>query len=413
MSRTPLFPLEKLPVRNRVRTNLYHVTVRRFPTNTHFSLLLYTSRCDIQLIRATHMASICQIKGKWRALIRRKGFKPVSKYFPTRREAEAWSRRIETGIDEGRPATITDDATVGQLVEEFRKLRLTVGRPIEPESNQHYMLCHLVEDLGPERVIDLTPTRMVQWARARQKQGAGGATVNMELSQLGTVLRHTASFLNLRLPDIVGVARPQLHYLQLISGGRRRSRRPVGDELPRLLDWVRERDPRVADAIAVMAITGLRRGELARMRWQDIDHNRRSVLVHKRKHPRIVEARDEVVPLLGRAYELVTRQGKVEGEDRVFPFREKRITQFVTDGTRELGIPDLHLHDMRREATSVLRELGFDLDERKAITGHRSDAVHERYIAVTLESLHEKYAAAVRDNGPDPSHPRTGSDRPT
>jgi hypothetical protein len=49
---------------------------------------------------------------------------------------------------------------------------------------------------------------------------------------------------------------------------------------------------------------------------------------------------------------------------------------------------------MRREATSALRDLGFDRDARKKITGHRSDDIHERYVAITLESLHEQYQQA-------------------
>ncbi|MFO1295112.1 MAG: hypothetical protein U1F25_00545 [Rubrivivax sp.] len=57
----------------------------------------------------------------------------------------------------------------------------------------------------------------------------------MELSQLGTVLRHTSSFLQINVPDIVGSARPLLRYGQLITGGARRSRRPTQDELESLL----------------------------------------------------------------------------------------------------------------------------------------------------------------------------------
>ncbi|MGL5785134.1 MAG: hypothetical protein ACRCYZ_06775 [Alphaproteobacteria bacterium] len=73
---------------------------------------------------------------------------------------------------------------------------------------------------------------------------------------------------------------------------------------------------------------------------------------------------------------------------------KEKLTDLVTAGTRALGIPDLRLHDMRREATSALRDLGFDKDARKKITGHRSDDIHERYVAITLESLHEQYEQA-------------------
>lgn len=353
--------------------------------------------------------------GKTRALIRRKGHKPTSKWFDRKRDAEAWAREVESALDRRQAAIVSATATVGQLIAEFRRIRLAAGRPVEPETNTHYMLEHLDEDLGVERVADLTPDRMVAWARHRREQGAGGYTVNMELSQLGTVLRHTASFLRLAIPDVVGSARPMLHYLQLISGGRRRTRRATDDELERLLAYLDERNRIVADAVRVAAITGMRRGELARITWDDVDARRRAVLVRQRKHPRRVEARDEWVPLLGEAWDVVQRQPRIAGEPRVFPVSRETLTDSVTAATRALGIPDLHLHDMRRNATSRLREIGFDQHERKAIVGHRSDEIHERYIAVTPESLHAKYEAAARaaaqDTRPRQPRQRTGRGR--
>ena len=156
------------------------------------------------------------------------------------------------------------------------------------------------------------------------------------------------------------------------------------------------------DAVRVAAITGLRRGEMTRIAWADVDELRKAVLVRQRKHPRRVEARDEWVPLLGDAWAIVQRQPKADR--RIFPMSPEKLTDSVTAGVRALGIPDLRLHDMRREATSALRELGFDADARKAVTGHRSDAIHSRYVAVSMEELHQRYAAA-RGTPQDPPRP--------
>lgn len=357
------------------------------------------------------MASILQVNGKWRAQVRRAGQKSIAKTFDTKKEAETWARRVESGLDEARPILIAEDITVCELVKQYRRLRADLGRPIEAATNTHYMLEHLEDDLGSERVQDLSPQRLSTWATMRKKQGAGGYTVNMELSQLGTMIRHTASFLQLKLPDVVGAARPLLHYAQLISGGGRRTRRPNEDELARVVSYIQERNPVVAAAVEVAAITGLRRGELARIVWADLDELRKAVLVRQRKHPRRIEAVDEWVPLLGEAWEIVKKQPRVDA--RIFPASREAMTDNVTAATRALGIPDLRLHDMRREATSRLREMGFDQDERKKITGHKSDAVHERYIAITLESLHAKHETATQQTKPRPKRQRKAPDRPT
>lgn len=352
------------------------------------------------------MASILQIGERWRAQIRRPGRKSISKTFPTKKEAEQWARRTEAAMDDQAAALVTADITVAELVSEYERMREELGRPVDPTSNTRYMLQHLVEDLGPERVRDLTPQRMVSWAKLRKEQGAGGYTINMEVSQLGTVIRHTSGFLRVTLPDVVGAARPLLHYGQLITGGNKRTRRPSADELARLLPWLDERNPIIGDAVRVAIVTGMRRGEIARIQWGDIDEQRRAVLVRKRKHPRSVEAKDEWVPLLGEAWEIVKRQAQ-SMDGRIFPVSREALTDAVTAGTKALGIPDLHLHDMRREATSTLRELGFDREARKAITGHKSDEAHDIYVAVTLESLHQQYDAA---QGTKPRRPRQRKD---
>lgn len=358
------------------------------------------------------MASILPVGNRWRAQVRRAG-KSTSRTFDTKREAEQWGRRVEAGLDAQAVDLATADITVGELIEEFRRARLDIGRPVAETSNTHYMLAHLVEDLGPERLRDLVPRRLVQWATQRKEQGAGAYTVNMELSQLGTVIRHTASFLNAVLPDVVAAARPLLHYGQLIGGAAPRSRRPTADELAALLAWLDVHSPVVADAVRVSAIVGLRRGELARIAWADINELQRSVLVRQRKHPRRVLARDEWVPLLGDVWAIVQRQPRTD--ERIFPVSLERLTDAVTEGTRALGIPDLHLHDMRRQATSALRDLGMDRESRKAITGHKSDEAHDIYIAITMERLHSQYdqaSAAAQGTPPRPPRRRKASGRP-
>ena len=114
------------------------------------------------------MASVLQIGDRWRAQIRRPGRKSISKTFDTKKEAEQWARRTEAALDDQKVALVTADITVGELVAEYRRMREELGRPIDPATNTHYMLEHLVEDLGIERVNDLTPQRLVSWAKMRK-----------------------------------------------------------------------------------------------------------------------------------------------------------------------------------------------------------------------------------------------------
>jgi integrase len=341
------------------------------------------------------VASVIKIGDKWRAQVRRKNHSPQTKTFRTKREADEWARGLESRIDADAAPKAAAMLKVGDLIREYRRLRDEGGRAIDPTTNTSYMLQHLQEDLGYEAVTALTPARLVQWASVRKAEGAGPWTVNQELSALGTMLRHVASFANLQLPDVTGQARPLLMHLQLIGAGTRRTRRPTEDELRAVLAYVEARSQVTADAMRVAAITGLRRSELVmKLKWADLDAKNRAALIRQRKHPRRTQARDEWVPMLGEAWAIVQRQPKIA--ECVFPVSREKISDLFTAATRACGIPDLRLHDLRHMASSRLQELGFDDSERMAITGHRSVAMNASYTHPTPEHLHAKFDEATK-----------------
>jgi integrase len=343
------------------------------------------------------MASVIQVGKKWRAQVRRKDHKPETRTFRTKKEADQWARGLESSIDAGRGPALSASTRLDHLIAEYRRIRAEGSREIDPTTNTAYMLKHLQDDLGHERVCDLTPARLVKWASTRKAEGAGPYTINMELSCLGTTLRHAGSFLGVQVPDVAGLARPTLMHLQLIGGGVRRTRRPTEDELQAVLAYVEARDKVAADAMRVAAITGLRRSELVRkLKWSEIDDKARAAMIRQRKHPRQLKARDEWVPMLGDAWAIIQRQPKHDAEDRVFPVSPEKITDLFTAACKDLGIPDLRLHDLRHLASSRLQELGFDDVERMAILGHQSVQMNARYTHATPEHLHSKFDAASK-----------------
>jgi integrase len=343
------------------------------------------------------MASVIQVGDKWRAQVRRKDHKAQTKTFKTKKEADKWARSVEAGIDAGAGPALSASTRLAHLIGKYLKIRAEGGREVNPATNTSYMLKHLEDDLGHERVCDLTPERMVRWAKMRKDQGAGPYTVNMELSCLGTTLRHAGSFLGVQVPDVAAMARPMLMHLQLVGGGNPRTRRPTEDELQAVLAWVEAHDKVAAEAMRVAAVTGLRRSELVtKLRWDRLDDKQRAALIVQRKHPRQQLARDEWVPMLGDSWAVIQRQPKTD--DRVFPVSPEKITDLFTAACKALSIPNLRLHDLRHLASTRLQELGFDDVERMSIVGHRSVGMNARYTHPSPEHLHAKFAAATKPN---------------
>lgn len=94
--------------------------------------------------------------------------------------------------------------------------------------------------------------------------------------------------------------------------------------------------------------------------------------------------------------------------DRVFAIRPGTLTaaftrscqrareKYVEDCAHDGSEPDpnflvnLHLHDMRHEATSRLFEKGLDVMEAASVTGHKTLAMLKRYTHLKAENLAKK-----------------------
>jgi integrase len=333
------------------------------------------------------VASVIEVKGKWRAQVRRKGQPVYTRTFDSKAAAERWARQLEVDIDRGRvPGAVAGQAvTVADLIQAYRELR-NQARPISDSSTEHYTLNHLDLHLGAKDALRLTAQDLVGYCSARKDDGAGPYTCNMDVGKLGTVLRYAALAKKITLPDVVGQARPLLTHLGLIGGGGKRERRPTDDELLRLVEYLeREHGALYADVVRFAVLTAMRRGEITRLRWDDVDAAKKLVLVRDRKHPRKKAGNNEWIPLLGDAWAIVQRQAKGE---LIFHVHEQTLSKYFRWACQALSIPDLHFHDLRHEGTSRLFEQGYEVQQVALVTGHKDWRHLKRYTNLRPEDLH-------------------------
>lgn len=337
------------------------------------------------------MASITQVNGKWRALIRRKGHPSYCKTFTTKTQAVKWAKAVEDEIEAGSTpkaeVVVGKKLLVSEVIQEYRKLR-EKSRPIQDTSNEHYMLKTLDALLGDRDASSLGSDDLVNFAKTRADMGAGPYTINMDISKLGTVLRLVSAVKHMALPDVVGQARPVLTHLKLIGGGGKRERRPTEDELVRICDHLENNRGKVyADAVRFAVGTAMRRGEIVKLLWTDLDKGKKLILVRNRKDPRQKDGNDQWVPLLNGMWELVNAQP--ETSERIFPIHEQTMSKYFTEACRELSIPDLHFHDLRHDGVSRLFEQGYRIEQVALVSGHRSWVHLKRYTNLKPESLHD------------------------
>ncbi|WP_342316896.1 site-specific integrase [Lysobacter sp. FW306-1B-D06B] len=348
------------------------------------------------------MATFQQRGDRWRAIVRRKGFAPKSRTFPTKSAARTWADRIERELadQEARGVAEHDGATVAELVDWYSTY---VGQLKRISLTQRGNLSRVKEGLGDKVASKLTAADVIEHTRKRRqgehinKDGhrvpaCGGATMNVELGYLSEMLKVAKSMGKLTLPhDPVAEARPSLRLVKLVAKSVKRNRRPTPEELSRLKAHFEANAWRMklpmADIVDFAIGTAKREGEITRLLWEDLDAPTRTAVLRDAKHPRAKEGNHKRFPLLADMWPLVDRQ-PTKDRQRIFPFKPDSIGTAFRRACIALGIQDLHFHDLRHEATSRLFEQGYSIEQVATVTLHESWQELKRYTQLRPESLH-------------------------
>jgi len=334
--------------------------------------------------------------GSWRTQIRRKG-KYASETFHLRADAETWAREMERRIDRGEP--ILSDAsatkTFGGLIDLHRQDFAEVGKKFGRSKEAN--LTSLRDRLGKLRPIELDRERIIAFAKARAKEGAGPVTVGIDLGYIRTILTHAAAVHGaLVSAECIDQARVALRRLGLVGKGNERDRRPEATELDRIIAALEE-NPRqvipVGRIIRFAVATAMRQEEIARLRWEDYDPVGKMLIVRDRKDPRKKVGNHQRIPLLDvSGYDpcaLIEEQRKIlKRSERIFPYNGRSVGTAFRRVCCDLEIADLHFHDLRHEATSRLFEAGFTIEQVALVTGHKDWKMLRRYTHLRPESLH-------------------------
>jgi integrase len=335
------------------------------------------------------MASILKIGKAWRAQIRRKGYQTMTETFPNKTLAVEWARGIEAQIDARRfnDKRGLEGMSVGDLIDRYNR---EIGGEKGFGKNKTAVLRALRHNLGKTAVPALDDDALIKHVKARLATGAGGVTIGIELTYLTGVLNTAKDFWKLPVSlEPVKAARASLKHLRVRTKSKERDRRPTTDELDRLKDYFDAHSTLPMREIIDFAVaTAMRAGEITRLRWADLNRDDKTIIIKDRKHPTEKEGNDEEVPLLGVAYKIATRQP--EGDELIFPYKEKTISSIFPRACAALKIKDLRFHDLRHEGISRLFEQGYAIEQVALISGHKDWKMLARYTQIRAKDLHRK-----------------------
>lgn len=275
-------------------------------------------------------------------------------------------------------------------------------------------------DLLPKSMADITPWWLEKWRAERLKAGVLPTTVNREVAALKAVLSKAVEWEYL---DTTPLPRGKLKALKVDTHGvvkwlsqdeEQRLRAALDAREARIRvdrasanEWRRQRgyaplptlwDHEYADHLKPMVLlsinTGLRRGEVFKLTWVNVNFHTKTVTVEGRTAK---SGKTRHVPLNAEALE-VLRKWKAQGKGTglVFPGKDGKPMDNVQTSWEGLlndaGIAEFRWHDLRHSFASKLVMAGVDLNTVRELLGHVDIKMTLRY--AHLAPQHKQDAVA-------------------
>jgi len=317
------------------------------------------------------MATIRKLRGRWQAQVRRRGVPPRAKSFDRRTDADRWARDLEAEADRSGWVADTraaEKTTLGELLARYANEVTPTKRGAVSEKARINSIVRC--PIAHRTLSRLTSSDLATYRDERLKC-VGPATVVRELSTVSHTIDIATREWGLWLPrnPVRLVRRPQ------VPRGRTR-RLKAGEEARLLAACDSGRTPLMKPLIILAIETAMRRGEMLDLQWQHVDLVRCVAHLPLTKNG---DSRD--IPLSRRAVGILKELKADKGRDvdRVFPVTGNSIRLAFEHLRVRAGMDDFHFHDLRHEGISRLFELGLNIAEVSAISGHRELKMLMRY----------------------------------
>lgn len=196
--------------------------------------------------------------------------------------------------------------------------------------------------------------------------------------------------------EIPGVTANPSKGIPLFQENNQRERYLSPEETQRLFLALKDsRNPSLRAIVPMLLLTGARKSEVLRARWEDLDLARRSWRIPL---PKSGEAR--YVPLSEALLALLETLPSRADSDWLFPNPQTgkpfRSIYYSWESARQAaGLPEVRMHDLRHSFASFLVNRGHSLYEVKTLLGHTQIKTTQRYAHLSQETL----LAATNDVG--------------
>lgn len=325
------------------------------------------------------MASIRKRGERWQVRIQLSGHPEASKTFPNRRDAQLWAKKTEAEMERGvwlgnKQAAMSIHDALKRYSEEVTPAKRGASRELN-------RIKHLMGyKIATKNLCSVRGSDVAEFRDYLMGKGYAPATVKKFLEVLSSLFNTAISewgYESLGNP-VRQVKKP------IVRNGR--TRRLDAKEEYALLDAASEHRGGWLMSVIILAIeTAMRRGEIAALRIEDINLEKRIATLHETKN-----GDSRLVPLSSRAIQEIKVLMNERVNGRLVGVNADAITGAFHTAVKRAGLTNLRVHDLRHEGVSRLFERGLNPLEVAAISGHKTLSMLQRYTHLKVVDLVKK-----------------------
>ncbi len=338
----------------------------------------------------------------YRARVRIKGHPVLIQSFASKTLAMKWKRDTESAVEQGKYAYDKPGSknTLAELIDRYIE-RVLPSKPKNARNVRQHLLWWK-QELGHCLLSDIKPSLIAQ----KRDELLSGLTCKGKLRSATTVVRYLASLshaFTIAVKDwewmqenpVLKISKPKI--------SNERTRFLSDEERMRLVKACQQSESKGLYPVVILALsTGMRRGEILNLKWNDVDLDRGAILLQTTKN-----GERRFIPLVGIALDLL--KSRCVNQSATFlvfpaphsPSKPIDIRSAWETALEKAGIFNFRFHDLRHTAASYLAMNQASLLEIGTLLGHKTIQMTKRYahlsnahIYATASVLNDK----LRDN---------------
>jgi len=240
---------------------------------------------------------------------------------------------------------------------------------------------HISPTFGDRRFSEIAPHEVDKWLQGLLEKGLALATVNRILAVFQRICSVAVTH------NIIAAEESPCHGVRAFKIHTQRARFLSEEEAQRIKVALEKYSRPEATVLLLLLLTGARKSEMLKARWEYVDLKQRILIVPDSK-----SGKPRYIRLSTEAADIIAAIPRIPGSPWLFPGRApgkplSDVYRFWNKIRRPLGLQDVRVHDFRHTFASWLVNAGHSLYEVQTLLGHDDPRTTMRYSHLGQASL--------------------------